>query len=60
VSQRGEAAFGVGQAQAAATELDFEHTIFFLQIRDRLLLVTLHSAGNPGDQDVENHSRSSG
>src|SRR5436309_6076362 len=32
VRERGEpAALGVGQAQPAATELSFEHTIFFLQ-----------------------------
>ena len=61
VGQCGEAAaFGVGQAQPAAAELGFEDAIFLLQIGDDLLLVTLDPAGDHGNQDMENHNRSSG
>ena len=61
VGERGKAAaFGVGQAQPAATELGFEDAVFLKEIGDDLLLVTLEPAGDHGDQDVEDHSRSSG
>ena len=58
--RREAAAFGVGQAQPAATELGFEDAVFLLEIRDHLLLVTLEPAGDHGDQDVEDHGGSSG
>lgn len=53
-------AFRVGQAQSPATELGFEDAVFREEIGDDLLLVPLQPAGNHGDQDVEDHSRSSG
>jgi len=61
VGERSEtAAFSVRQAQPAITELGFAHTVFRVQISDNLLLVPLDPPGDHGDQDVENHRRSSG
>ena len=53
--RREAAAFGVGQAQPAATELGFEDAIFLKEIGDDLLLVPLEPAGNHGDEDVQDH-----
>jgi hypothetical protein len=39
-------------------ELRFENTIFLVEISDDVLLMTLHPAGNHGNQDVEDHSAS--
>ena len=59
VGERREApAFRVRQAQPAATEVGFQDAIFRKEIRDSLLLVPLQPAGNHGDQNVEDHSRS--
>jgi hypothetical protein len=56
VSQRGEAAaFGIGQAQPAPTELGFQDTIFLKQIRNHLLLMPLEPARNHGDEHLEDH-----
>jgi hypothetical protein len=61
VGQGGEAtALGVGEPQSAATELRFEDAVFFEQIRDNLLLVTLNPTGHYGNQHVEDHGLSSG
>jgi hypothetical protein len=60
VGKRCEAtAFRVRQAQPAATEPGFEDAIFLKEIRDDLLLVLLEPSSDHGDQDLENHSRSS-
>ena len=53
--RREAAAFGVRQAQPAATELGFEDAVFLEEIGDDLLLVPLEPAGDHGDQDVEDH-----
>jgi hypothetical protein len=60
VGERSEAAFRVGEAQRSAAEVGFEDTVFLDEIGDDALLVTLHPAGEHGEQDVENHSLSSG
>jgi hypothetical protein len=61
VGKRCEAtAFHVRQAQPAATEPGSEDAIFLKEIRDDLLLVLLEPSSDQGDQDLENHSRSSG
>jgi hypothetical protein len=61
MGERSEAsALGVGEAESAATELGFQNAILFLQIGDDLLLVPLDPAGDHGDQNVEDHSCSSG
>jgi hypothetical protein len=59
-TRREATAFRVRQAQPAAPELGFEDAIFLKEIRDDLLLVLLEPSGDHGDQDLENHSRSSG
>jgi hypothetical protein len=53
-------AFGVGEPPPAATALGFENAIFFLQVGNHLLLVPLDPASDPRDEDMENHSPSSG
>ena len=53
-------AFRVRQVQPAATDPGFEDAIFLKEIRDDLLLVLLEPSSDHGDQDLENHSRSSG
>jgi hypothetical protein len=61
VGERGEAAaFRVGETQPAAAELGFEETVFRVEIRDDLLLVTLEPAGEHGEQELEDHGLSSG
>jgi hypothetical protein len=61
MGERREAAtFGVRQAEAAATKLSFQDAVFREEIGGDLLLVTLEPARDHGDQDVEDHSRSSG
>jgi len=40
--------------------MGFENTVFLEKIGDHLLLVTLEPTGHHGDQDVEDHRRSSG
>ena len=61
VGERGEAAaFCVGQVQPAPAKLGFQDTVFLDEIGENLLLVTLEPAGDHGDQDVEDHRRSSG
>jgi len=54
--RRETAAFRVGQAQPAATEVSFEDAIFRKEIRDDLLLVPLEPSSDHGDQDWEDHS----
>ena len=54
------AAWRVAEPEPAAPVLGFQDAILFLEIGDGLLLVTIDSAGDHGDQDVEDHSRSSG
>jgi hypothetical protein len=58
--RREASAFGVHQAEPAATQLGFQDAVFREEIRDDLLLVPLQPAGNHGDQDVEDHNCSSG
>jgi hypothetical protein len=53
-------AVGVRQAEPAATKLGFQDAVFLVQVGDNLLLVTLEPASDHGDQDVEDHGRSSG
>jgi hypothetical protein len=53
-------AFDVGEPQPAATALGFENAIFLLKVGDHLLLVPLEPASDHRDEDMENHSRSSG
>jgi hypothetical protein len=61
VGQSREAtAFRVRQAQPTATEPGFEGAVFLKEVRDHLLLVPLEPSSDHGDQDLENHSRSSG
>ena len=57
---RKAAAFGVGEAEPATTELRFEDAVFREEIRDDLLLVPLEPASNHSDQDVQDHGVSSG
>jgi hypothetical protein len=52
--------FRIRQAQPAVTESGFENAVFLKKIGDNLLLVPLEPASDHGDQDFENHSRSSG
>jgi hypothetical protein len=42
-----------------AAELGREDTILLDHIRDHLLLVTLHPAGNHGDEHLQDHGVSS-
>jgi len=56
---RETAAFCVRQAQPVAIEAGFEDAIFLKEICDDLLLVLLEPSSDHGDQDLENHSRSS-
>jgi len=59
--QRGEAAvIPVSEPQPPMAELGFEHAIFLTQIGDHLSLVTLHPAGNHGDEHLQDHGLSSG
>jgi hypothetical protein len=58
--RREAAAFGVCQVQPATAEVGFEDAVFLDEVGDDLLLVTLEPASDHGDQDVEDHSRSSG
>jgi hypothetical protein len=51
---------GHDQSQPPMAELGFEHAIFLDQIRDHLLLVTLHPTGYHGDEHLQNHGLSSG
>ena len=61
MGQCGEAAaFGVGQAQPAAVEVGFQDAIFLLQIGNNPLLVPLNPPDDHGDQEMEDHNRSSG
>jgi hypothetical protein len=53
-------AFRVRQAQPAARELGFQDTISLDEVGDYLLLVPLDPPGDHSDQDMKNHSRSSG
>jgi len=54
------AAFRVGEAQPATTELGFENAVLLLEIGDNLLVVTLEPPGDHGDQEIEKHSWTSG
>lgn len=54
------AAFRIGQAQPPAAKLGFEEAILCLQVGNDLLLVTLKSAGEHGEQDLWDHGLSSG
>ena len=58
--RREAAAFGVYQVQPATAEVGIEGAVFLDEGGDDLLLVTLEPASGHGDQDVEDHSRSSG
>jgi hypothetical protein len=49
------AAVGIGEPQAVATELGFEHAVLREEIRDNLLLVTLDPASDHGDEDMQDH-----
>jgi hypothetical protein len=61
MGERREAtAVRVGETPPAAVELGFEHAIFFDQLGDHLLLVTLEPAGQHGNQQGQDHGRSSG
>ena len=53
--RRKAAAFGVRQAQPAATEVGLENAVFLLEIRDDVLLVTLEPTGDHRDEDVQDH-----
>lgn len=60
MDERGKSpALGVGEAEPVATELGFEDTISREEVGDDLLLVTLEPASNHGNQELEDHSRSS-
>ena len=59
VGQRSKpSALGLGEAEPSVAELGFEHAVFRKEIRDDLLLMPLQPAGNHGDQNMEDHSRS--
>jgi hypothetical protein len=58
--RRETTAFRIRQVQPAATKLGFENAVFLKKIGDNLLLVLLEPSSDHGDQDLENHSRSSG
>ena len=61
VGERGEtAAFRVCESQPAPTELGFEDAIFFLKVRDDLLLVPLQPTGHHGNEYVQDHGVPSG
>jgi hypothetical protein len=53
--RREAAAFGIGEAELAATELGFEDAVFLLKIGNDVLLVTLDPAGDQGDEDIQDH-----
>jgi hypothetical protein len=57
---RAATAVRVGETQPAAVELGFEPAIFFDQIGDHQLPVTLEPAGQHGNQQGQDHDRSSG
>jgi len=60
MGQRGKAAaFRISESQPVAAELGCEDAILLDQIRDYLLLVTLHPAGNRGDEHLQDHGVSS-
>ena len=51
VGQRSKSpALGIGEAELAAAEVGFEHTVFHEEIRDDLLLAPLDPAGDHGNQ----------
>jgi hypothetical protein len=54
------AAFGVGQTQSAATEVDLKETVFFLEVSHDLLPVTVEPASEHGDEDLQDHRCASG
>ena len=56
--RREAAAFGVGEPQAVAGAVGFQDAIFLVEIGDDVLLVLWDLAGDHGDEDVEDHSRS--
>jgi hypothetical protein len=61
VGECGEAAtLGIGEPQSLRTECSFENAVFFLKVSDHLLLVLLDPASDHRDQEMENHSCSSG
>ena len=53
--RREAAALGLGQAQPAPAQLEFEDTVFLEEIGDDLLLVPLEPAGDHGDEDMQDH-----
>ena len=53
--RRKAAAFSIREAQSPPTEVGFEDTILFHQIRAHLLLVPLEPASHHGDQDMQDH-----
>ena len=54
------AALEVSETQPSAAELGFEDAILCLEVGDHLLLVTLHPAGDRGEQELEDHHLTSG
>jgi hypothetical protein len=58
--RREATAFGVRQAYPAPAELGFQNTIFLDEASDDLLLVPLEPPSDHSDEDVEDHSCSSG
>jgi hypothetical protein len=44
----------------AGVKVGFEHAVFFVKVSDHLLLVLLDPASDHRDQEMENHSCSSG
>ena len=57
---RKAATFRVRQAEPTTTKLGLQDAVFLVQVGDHLLLVTLEPASDHGDQDMEDHDRSSG
>jgi hypothetical protein len=53
------AAEWMGAYREAAAEWGIENTVLFLQVRNALLLVAIDPASEHGNQDVQEHTRSS-
>ena len=60
VDQRRKATtFRVRQVEPAATKLGFQDAVFLMHVGDHVLLVTLEPVSDHGDEDVDDHGRSS-
>jgi hypothetical protein len=54
------AAVGISEVEPTALVFRFEDAIFFNEIGDSLCLVPVDPSGEPGNQELENHSPTSG